>query len=573
MEYCPIGEESNNSIVNEPIVSNNNTFLHNVGQGGLQKGIEKKMLDLNLEHISRLDIPLQLDPETATFEDIVIWAMYRGKPRLSRGTVTRNLRYLRFMEAHPVVPIDFRKLKNLDAYRNFIRHMDYREVYEFNNCKDGSGTGALRHEWQAMKMVLQAYGIPYGRGQLWDYSPPSRPDYIFRKLPSPDEIHALLQYDKYSKDAYTNQLIKYSLAHSFVIGWRVPSEPCAISVNNIDFSSGIITVVEPKKHRSTRPHVLLNEAMMYSRYRMSFKNWVDIWRPKAENQHSKDALYLRPNGKPITDDQYRKFLSDHVKPVHQLIRKNMNLPPAVDELYYPNMPRHWVATGLLVKEYIKTRGIWNSDKVRRHIGHTKEGALKHYIRDAEQYIRLYPYDWFKRILKNHNKNGWGIYGRNQYTPRNRAYWKNSLLLRTAPSAGCGPLIWRNFFQYSLNCLLYWKYSISLSLFFFSNIRATINNILELPSHSMVALFIPIIYSDWMGEIQLLEVFWSYPPSNNILPSTLLLQYYSLQAVRDFFNINPNFSPSLLFWSLTVPPITDFYKLVNVKVNNRGVVVY
>ena len=34
--------------------------------------------------------------------------------------------------------------------------------------------------------------------------------------------------------------------------------------------------------------------------------------------------------------------------------------------------------------------------------HTKEGALKHYIADAEeQYIKLYPCDWFKRLLKFH----------------------------------------------------------------------------------------------------------------------------------------------------------------------------
>jgi integrase len=253
----------------------------------------------------------------------------------------------------------------------------------------------------AMTMVLTAYGIPWGKGQRWHYKPPSRIQMNKRRLPSPLEIYKLIHY-KYSKDPYENALIQYSLMHAYQIGWRVPSEPCAMIVDNVDFDNGILTVIEPKKHRRERP-LILDETLMYDHRRKSLKNWIDHWRPKVANHHSGNALYLRPDGRPITDEQFRSLLSKKVKPAHLQIRKELGLTNWDDKryIYYPNQPRHWVGTGKIVEEYIRTKGHWNDDKVRRWLGHTKEGALKHYIVDAEQYIKLYPYDWFKRLLKFH----------------------------------------------------------------------------------------------------------------------------------------------------------------------------
>jgi hypothetical protein len=101
--------------------------------------------DAILQKVNRLDFPIVLDPKTATFDEVAIHALLRQ--RIAKGTIARNLRYARFMETHPC-PVNFRN----PSYENFIRHMDYREQIE------ESKWGALKHEWQAMRMFLKAYG-------------------------------------------------------------------------------------------------------------------------------------------------------------------------------------------------------------------------------------------------------------------------------------------------------------------------------------------------------------------------------------------------------------------------------
>lgn len=102
-------------------------------------------LDIILQKINRVDFPIILDPKAASFDEVAVHALLRQ--RIAKGTIIRNLRYARFMETHPC-PVDFRN----PSYKNFIRHMDYREQIE------GSKWGALKHEWQAMRMFLKAYG-------------------------------------------------------------------------------------------------------------------------------------------------------------------------------------------------------------------------------------------------------------------------------------------------------------------------------------------------------------------------------------------------------------------------------
>ena len=117
--------------------------------------------------------------------------------------------------------------------------------------------------------------------------------------------------DKYY---YVNKEIRYLLTHNFMIGWRVPSEPAIMRISDIDFDNGSIVITEPKKHQRKRIIIPEEHILTGKRYK-SFKNWVDYWRPKVENQHSGDYLYLRPNGKPFTNDSLRMQLSRNVKPV------------------------------------------------------------------------------------------------------------------------------------------------------------------------------------------------------------------------------------------------------------------
>jgi hypothetical protein len=257
-------------------------------------GQDMSSLNYDITHLNRMDCPLQLNPHTATFNNIAIHALLRQ--RLKPSTIDKHLRYARFMENH-VVPVDFRN----PNYTNFIRHMDYREQIE------QVGQSALFHEWKTMKMFLKAYGIPLTN---WSYRPPPCPQAKARIIPHPNIVHKI-EHHKYSNGEYENALIQYTLMHTFMIGWRNPSETCIMTVDNVKLDEGILVITEPKKSGSTR--VIMPEKPLMKRVtRKSFKNWMERWRPKAENQHSGNALYLQLYGRPIEISQYRMFITRHV---------------------------------------------------------------------------------------------------------------------------------------------------------------------------------------------------------------------------------------------------------------------
>jgi NRPS condensation-like uncharacterized protein len=86
-------------------------------------GQDMSSLNYDVTHLNRMDCPLQLNPQTATFNDIAIHALLRQ--RLKQSTIDKHLRYARFMETH-TAPVDFRN----PNFENFLRHMDYREQIE-----------------------------------------------------------------------------------------------------------------------------------------------------------------------------------------------------------------------------------------------------------------------------------------------------------------------------------------------------------------------------------------------------------------------------------------------------------
>lgn len=317
---------------------------------------------------NRLDCPITLNPKIASFDDVAMHAILRQ--RLTKSTVEKRLRYARFMENH-VVPVDFRN----PNYINFIRHMDYREQIEH------AGQSALSHEWKTMKTFLKAYGIPLTD---WNYRPPSCPQSKARIIPLPDLVYKMIHH-KYSKNEYENALVQYTLMHTFMIGWRNPSETCSMTMDDIKLKEGILVIREPKKHHSTRI-IIPDKALFKGRTRKSFKNWIDKWRSKVENQHSGNALYLRPDGYPIDIVRYRMFMSRHVKPI---------FPE-----YQPYVSRHWCAIAKLIKTKLETKN-FDIYEVRDWLGHTKIETTMAYVRDTQQYMQSAPYDWFKYVLKRH----------------------------------------------------------------------------------------------------------------------------------------------------------------------------
>lgn len=346
-------------------------------------------LELILKKYHRSEFPIVLNPKISTFDDVAVHGILRQ--RLGKNTVAKHIRYAKFMETH-IIPVDFRNPNK----ENFFKHMDYREQYEFT---DGKGYSALSHEWRAMKMFLRAYGM-----EKWDYKPPSFPLYKAKIVPFPEQVSKILQL-KYSKDDYENALIKYILTHNFIVGWRIPSEPFMMKVSDIFINDnrGFIKITEPKKHQSTR--TITPTEIIIDKHRKSFKNWIDYWRIKVENQYSGDALYLRPNGKAFSNkEQLRMFLERKAKPLIKTVFPE----------YHNYIARDFCAISRLIRTKLESNH-FDIYEVKEWLGHTQIQNTIVYLKDAKKYFKIAPYDWINRTLRT--KSGESV--KNSRSPKNR----------------------------------------------------------------------------------------------------------------------------------------------------------
>jgi len=240
-----------------------------------QYGKNMGELEYVINNFNRFNCPLTLKSNESTFLDVALWSYFQK--RLSISTIEKRLRYARFMQNHKI-PVDFQN----PTYQNFRKHMDFREEIE------KASPHALKHEWKTMRMFLEGFNIP-----IWPYKPPYAPKKKQRILPFPDTVREFFYYD-FTDDNYENALYQYLFYHSFMIGWRIPSEICELTLDdvNIDLKGrGTITITETKKHKDKRT-ILPEKHILSSKSHKSLKNWIDIWRPKAENQHSGNSVYL-----------------------------------------------------------------------------------------------------------------------------------------------------------------------------------------------------------------------------------------------------------------------------------------
>lgn len=345
--------------------------LHKLSQIFLKAGLSmEEYLNVVLKEFNRIDFPITLDPKTASFNDVAIHALLRQ--RLKKSTVAKRIAYAKFMEQHKV-PVDFRN-PNID---NFIRHMDYREQIE------NAGYGALSREYDTYKMFLKAYGLKISD---FPYKPPSRPQYSVKIVPYPDQVNRILHL-KYSKDQYENALIQYLLSHNFLIGWRIPSEPSVLKLDDVKIEKGYIIITEPKKHNSKRL-VPLESAIIAEKRRKSLKNWIDIYRLKVENQYSNGFVYLKPNGRPFKKEQLRMFLNRRAAPLIKTVFPE----------YHNYIARDFAAISRLIRTKIQSKA-FDIYEVKEWLGHTKIQTTMSYVKDAKDYYKLAPYDWINRVLK------------------------------------------------------------------------------------------------------------------------------------------------------------------------------
>jgi len=273
------------------------------------------------------------------------------------------------MTEHPVFPINFFVL----SYEQFISYMRYRERQE------NASFFALENDLRAIHMFLRAYGK---KPDDWFYKLPVKPNHRERDIPSPDTVHKMITH-QYLKNDYTNILYQTLFAHSFWIGWRVPSEICELSVDDVDFDNGSITITETKKHHSRRI-VYPEHAVISGKTRKSLKNYYDKWRPKVECNKSGNAFYLTPNGLPFTPRHLGHQLSETGKQVYPK--------------YQPYVSRHWCAVAMLIRTKLETDH-FDVYIVKNHLGHDKITTTETYIGQAQALFKKYPFDWIKRTLK------------------------------------------------------------------------------------------------------------------------------------------------------------------------------
>lgn len=311
--------------------------------------------------------PKNYNTREGLFNAVIYHAIRRQ--RLSSSTIDHRLRCIRRIQKHSVFPVDVFNIQ----YNQFIAYMDYREDIE------KKGYFALQNDLQAIQMFLVAYGVKLSD---WHYRLPSQPKHKGRIIPSPIQVHDIITYD-FSDDSYTNNLYQTLHAHNFWIGWRVPSEPCALTIDDVDFDNGFIKITETKKHHNTR-NFSPDKAMLIGKTRKSFKNYYDYQRTKVECSKSGNAFYLTSTGLPFTPRHLGHILSETGK--------------LIFPEFQPYVSRHWFAIADLIRTKIET-GTFEPHTVMTHLGHDKITTTYTYLDDAEVYYRKYPFDWFKRTLK------------------------------------------------------------------------------------------------------------------------------------------------------------------------------
>jgi integrase len=344
----------------------------------------KVQKNYEVENIFKRDRdPFSIKPNEYNSQEELFYAVCNhasDEQRKQESTIEHIERYARLMSSKDQpFPIDFFNL----SYTQYRFHMKWYEKTYYNPLT-GENYYGIKHRKDTILTFVNAYDMDI---REWNrYRLPPKPVKKQILIIPPDIVHDIINYQFFNKDPDINKLIQYLHAHNFWIGWRVPSEPCIMTIDKLyDFKRPFITITEKKKHNTTRP-VYLEDAILTGRTRKSLKNYVDKIRPKFESQYSKDFLYITPSeGKPFTPRYMGKLLSKTGKMVY---------PD-----YYPYCSRHWCATARLIQKWIEKHHD-PLEFVKNFLGHDEQKTTEtKYVRHAEEYFRRYNFDWIKRTLK------------------------------------------------------------------------------------------------------------------------------------------------------------------------------
>lgn len=304
-----------------------------------------------------------------TWDELVSYL--RDYKRRNPNTIGQRIRQLRFMESHEAMPVQLHAGRYA-LVSTFYLYVKYREDVE------GKAATALINDHKAIRALGDFVGVPR---EVWPTAP-TEPMTDERKLPSPEDVWALLHSDYTPRPttSYNNALVKAILLVDFGMGLRTPSEVHALRLKDFDPDRHLLVVTEPKKSGRRRTLLLEPEWMCCSSRHPSLANYL-VWRDKVDPERKQEALFLRSDGKPFPSKfGLRKLLVEHVKP---------RFP-----WFHPYLGRHWCANARLIE--------WGFDyaRVADWLGHeTVDMTRREYEHNARLHQRLWGDEWLLRVAR------------------------------------------------------------------------------------------------------------------------------------------------------------------------------
>lgn len=284
------------------------------------------------------------------------------------STVSCRSRYIRYLEEHPVAPVQLRPPNE----QSWLDHVAYRMEEE-----GASGT-ALNHYRKALKSLLEFLG------QSW----PSL-NKKYEEVPThwtlpPDELIPKFWNEAVCVDeprsAYLNETIRHLMHWGFWGGNRPPSELAALNLSDVNFKERSVTVTEVKK--AGRKRVLSD----VEPFVVSAPNGKSLWhyanhvRPRVAKTDSV-AFFLNAKGERWHPNELGWVLSKAGK--------------AIWPEFTPYTMRRWCATTRLIDSG------FNVYYAADWLGDTVATVEKHYVAKAEAKAGMRGQFRVKRRRPNH----------------------------------------------------------------------------------------------------------------------------------------------------------------------------
>ena len=285
---------------------------------------------------------------------------YRRKP----STAVNYINDLKRLSNDKIIPVDLLR-------PNPAQIITYLDHYE-----DSDHPYKTIDPWKAVKALYHMCGIDT---TLWGYIPPSPPPSKVRIIPLPKQVKHITTH-KYTTDKVKNQIVQKLLFQGFLLGLR-PQEYPLIKIEDVYLDDGYLIITEPKKHQQRRQVFLEKDALVNPR-RKSIKNQIllhDKINPVSP------FLFIQHTGDPWTTNYLRHWVSDYVKTIFPYFT-----------MY---TMRHWCAIARLIQTKVEN-GTFDVWQVKEWLGHDRIETTQSYVRYAERYYRIAPFDWIKALLKS-----------------------------------------------------------------------------------------------------------------------------------------------------------------------------